>query len=86
MKKTAKPSKKQEKANKEKAKAVSEPEFDNNIQLDNIQLLTKSELNNMKFKKLARFLLSLVQCLMALANATGSQSDIVHYCIAFYYG
>lgn len=48
--------------------------------------MTKNDLSYMKIKKIVRFLISVVEYLMALANATGSQSDIVHYCMALYLG
>lgn len=61
-------------------------ECEGGIQLENINIMTKNDLSCMKVKKIARVLVSTVEYLMAMANATGSQSNIVHYCMALYLG
>ena len=61
-------------------------ECDSSVQIDNINMMTKSEKNYMKIKKVCRFLISLIEYALALANATGSQSNIIHYCMAIYLG
>ena len=59
---------------------------DSTVQIDNIHPMTKSESSYMKIKKVSRFMISLVEYALALANVTGSQSDIIHYCMAIYLG
>lgn len=48
--------------------------------------MTKTEIRYMRIKKFIRLLISLIEYALALANVTGSQSDIIHYCMAMYLG
>lgn len=48
--------------------------------------MSKIEIRYMRIKKFIRLLISLIEYALALANVTGSQSDIIHYCMAMYLG
>ena len=54
--------------------------------LDNVEILSQRDISIFNLKAFVRLFISIIEMVMAQANITGSQSDIVHYLICLIYG
>ena len=59
---------------------------DSSVSLENIEYMTQSQLNSLSTKMFLRLILTCVEVAMALANVTGSQSDLIHMLMCFVFG
>ena len=59
---------------------------DSSISLENIEIFSQQQMNSISTKQFFRFLLTCLEVAMALANVTGSQSDLIHILICFIFG
>jgi len=65
---------------------TKEEDCDSKVTMENIEPMSKAEISGLKYKKLARFLVSCLEFCICTANAQGSQSTIVHYCVCLIAG